>query len=135
MKAATSTSSPSPSLALTKGTCPVRGILKDFQWALAETSRPQSDLRLCNLHGWALARSREKLSRSTPGESVTMVFLEMLKGPLTGEVSSDQCSLCHHVLGEEVTRLHELAQKLRGAMFAEWMKTPGNPMSRTWAEK
>ncbi len=125
MKAATSTSGPSLSLVLTKGTCPICGILKDFQWTLAETTRPQSDLRLCNFHGWALARSREKLSRSTPGESVTMVFLEMLKGPLAGKVSSDQCSLCHRVLEEEGARLRELAQKLQGAMFAEWMKTQG----------
>jgi hypothetical protein len=125
MKAEASVPGTNISQALTKGACPICGILKDFQWTLAETTRPHSDLRLCNFHGWALARSREKLSRSTPGESVTKVFLEMLKGPLTGKVSSDQCSLCHHVLEEEVTRLRELAQKLQGAMFAQWMKTQG----------
>jgi len=111
--------------ALVKGTCPVCGILKDFQWTLVETTRPQPDLRLCNFHGWALVRSRGKLSRSTPGENATNVFLEMLKKPLAGKVSSDECSLCHRVLEEEVARLRELAEKLQATMFAQWMKTQG----------
>jgi hypothetical protein len=125
MKAEVSAPGASLSQTLIKGACPICGILKDFQWTLTETARPQADLRVCNFHGWALARSRGKLSRSTPGESVTNVFLGMLKGPLTGKVSSDQCSLCRHVLEEEITRLRELAQKLEGAMFAQWMKTQG----------
>jgi hypothetical protein len=111
--------------ALTKGSCPVCGMLKDFQWTLTETTHPQADLRLCNFHGWALARSRGKLSRSTPGEAVTNVFLAMLKEPLTGKVGSEQCSLCRRVLEEEVSRLRELAHKLQEAMFAQWMKTQG----------
>jgi len=111
--------------ALTKGSCPVCGLLKDFQWTLTETTLPAADLRLCNFHGWALARSRGKLSRSTPGEAVANVFLEMLKKPLAGKVSSDDCSLCRRVLEEEISRLRELAHKLQGAMFAQWMKTQG----------
>ena len=111
--------------ALTKGACPVCGSLKDFQWTLTETTHPQADLRLCNFHGWALARSRGKLSRSTPGESVTNVFLGMLKKPLMGKVGSDECSLCRRVLEEEISRLRELAHKLQEAMFAQWMKTQG----------
>jgi hypothetical protein len=63
------------SRALTKGTCPICSILKDFQWALAETTEPEANLRLCNFHVWALARSRDKLSRSTPGETVTARLL------------------------------------------------------------
>ncbi|MGA8492574.1 MAG: hypothetical protein WB711_19270 [Terriglobales bacterium] len=111
---------------VTKGACPICGILKDFQWTLVEATRPQSDLRVCNFHGWALARSRAKLSRSTPGESVTTVFLEMLKPPLVGKVNSEECTLCHRVLEEEVTRLRELAQTLQGTMFAEWMRSQGS---------
>ena len=126
MKAEASTHATTVSQALTKGTCPICEILKDFQWTLAETARPQADLRLCNFHTWALARSRGgSLERSTPGESVTTVFLEMLKGPLAGKVGSDECVLCHRVLEEEVTRLRELAQKLQSAMFAQWMKSQG----------
>lgn len=41
--------------ALTKGACPICGILKDFQWTLAAIVRPQATLRLCNFHTWALA--------------------------------------------------------------------------------
>jgi hypothetical protein len=125
MKAEASMQGSSLSHVLTRGACPICGILKDFQWTLAEAARPQSDLQLCNFHGWALARSRGKLSRSTPGESVTNVFLEMLKSPLTGKVNSEECTLCHRVLEEEVTRLRELAQKFQGVMFAQWMKSQG----------
>jgi hypothetical protein len=125
MKAEALAAGTSVSQSLTKGTCPICGILKDFQWTLVETVRPQSDLRVCNYHGWALVRSRAKLSRSTPGESITTVFLEMLKPPLVGKVNSEECTLCHRVLEEEVTRLRELAQKLQGTMFAQWMKTQG----------
>jgi hypothetical protein len=116
----------SVSQALTKGACPICGILKDFQWTLVETARPLAGLRLCNFHGWALARSRGKLSRATPGESVTVVFLEMLKGPLTGKVTGEECFLCHRVVEEEVARLRELAQKFQSVMFAQWMKTQGS---------
>jgi hypothetical protein len=125
MKAEALTPGANISQALTKGVCPICGILKDFQWILVETTRPQSDLRVCNFHGWALARSRAKISRSTPGESVTNVFLEMLKPPLVGKVNSSECTLCHRALEEEVTRLRELAQKLQGNMFAQWMKSQG----------
>ena len=126
MRTETSTPVTTVSQALTKGACPICAILKDFQWTLAEASRPQAGLRLCNFHTWALARSRGgSLERSTPGESVTTVFLEMLKGPLAGKVSSDECALCHRVLEEEVTRLRELAQKFQGAVFTQWMKSQG----------
>jgi tRNA/tmRNA/rRNA uracil-C5-methylase (TrmA/RlmC/RlmD family) len=125
MKAEALTPGANVSQALTKGACPICGILKDFQWTLVETTRPQSDLRVCNFHGWALARSRAKLSRSTPGESVTTVFLEMLKPPLVGKVNSGECTLCHRVVEEEINRLRELAQKLQGTMFAQWMKSQG----------
>ena len=76
------------------------------------------------------ARSiQSKISRSTPGESVTNVFLEMLKPPLVGKVNSSECTLCHRAVEEEVTRLRELAQKLQGTMFAQWMKSQGTALS------
>jgi hypothetical protein len=125
MKAESSTSPPTVSLALAKGTCPMCEILKDFQWTLAEAARPEANLRLCNYHVWALARSRGKLSRSTPGETVTAVFLSLLKSPLTGKASSEECALCHRVLEEEVARLRELAQKFQSAIFVQCMKNQG----------
>ncbi len=113
--------------ALTKGACPICGILRDFQWTLAAIVRPQAALRLCNFHTWALARSRGgSLERSTPGESVSSVFLEMLEGPPAGKVSSDDCALCHRVREEEVTRLRELAQQFQRPIFVQWMKTQGS---------
>jgi hypothetical protein len=81
------------------------------------------------------ARSRAvRLSALRPGESVTTVFLEMLNGPLAGKVSSDDCALCHRVLGEEVTRLRELAQRFQGAMFPQWMKRQGGGLLGRVAE-
>ena len=126
MKPEVSMPSSAVSQALTKGTCPICSILKDFQWTLAETTEPQANLRLCNFHVWALARSRDKLSRSTPGESVTAVFLGMLKGGHQGKASTEECALCHRVLAEEVTRLRELAQRFQSAMFVQWMTTQGS---------
>jgi hypothetical protein len=117
----------SVSQALTKGACPICGILKDFQWTLAAIVRPQAALRLCNFHTWALARSRGgSLERSTPGGSVSSVFLEMLSGSSAGKVSSDDCALCHRVREEEVTRLRELAEQFQRPMFVQWMKTQGS---------
>jgi hypothetical protein len=123
-EAATQTS---VSQAITKGACPICGILKDFQWTLAAIARPQAALRLCNFHTWALARSRGgSLERSTPGESVSSVFLEMLSDSPAGKVSSYDCALCHRVREEEVIRLRELAQQFRRPMFVQWMKTQGS---------
>lgn len=116
----------SVSQALAKGTCPICEILKDFQWTLTETTGPEPELRVCNYHVWALARSRGKLSRSTPGEPVSAVFLSLLKGPLTGKANSDECALCHRVVAEETGRLRELAKKFDSAMFVQWMRTHGS---------
>jgi hypothetical protein len=127
MKAEASAQATSISQALIKGACPICGILKDFQWTLATVVKPNASLRLCNFHTWALARSRGgSLERSTPGESVTSIFLEMLKGSPAGRVNSADCSLCHRVCEEEVARLRELAQEFQRAMFVQWMKTQGS---------
>jgi hypothetical protein len=75
VKAEASMPGASISQALTKGTCPICAIPKGFQWTLAETRRPEPDLRWRNHRGWALAESRGKLSLSTPGAGVTSVFL------------------------------------------------------------
>jgi hypothetical protein len=125
VKAETATQA-SVNQALTQGACPICGILKGFQWTLAATVRPQASLRLCNFHTWALARSRGgSLERSTPGESVSSVFLEMLKGSPDGKVSSDDCLLCHRVRDEEVIGLRELAQQFQRPVFVQWIKTQG----------
>jgi hypothetical protein len=126
MKTAASVSATTVSQALTKGTCPICEILKDFQWTLSETTQPQANLRLCNFHVWALARSRGKISRSTPGEAVTGVFLALLKGPLVGKATTTECALCHKVLAEEVARLRELAQRFQSPIFVQWMTTQGS---------
>ena len=64
------------SQALTQGTCPVCAILKDFQWTLAESTKPQAGLRLGNFHVWALARSRDSARSIDTGERLQMYSLK-----------------------------------------------------------
>jgi hypothetical protein len=72
----------------------------------------RAPLRVCNFHGCALARSRGSgLSRSTPGEAVTRIFLRMLKDPLFEIAPTEDCDFCQQVFDEEVVRLRELGKK------------------------
>jgi hypothetical protein len=81
---------------------------------LAAKSLAAPPLRMCNFHGWELAWSRGSgLSRSTPGEAVTKIFLQMLKDPLFEKAPSEDCDLCQQVLDEEVVRLRELERSSR----------------------
>lgn len=126
MKAEASPAATTVSQALTKGACPVCMILKDYQWALATRPQATSDVRVCNFHCWSLARSRGSgLSRSTPGEVVTGIFLEILKRPLAGKVPTEECALCHEILEEEKVRLRELAKQFQNAMLGQWIKAQG----------
>jgi hypothetical protein len=126
MKTEASVVATSVSQALAKGACPICAILKDYQWVLATKSQTTSHLRVCNFHCWALARSRGSgLSRSTPGETVTRIFLQMLKDPLFENASNEDCDLCRQVLEEEVVRLRELAKKFQSAMFSQWITSQG----------
>jgi hypothetical protein len=127
MKRAAAAQATKVSQMLVKGAFPICRILKDFQWTLATVARSNTSLRLCNFHTWALARSRGgSLERSTPGESVTSVFLDMLKDSRAEKVNSDDGSLCHCVREEEVARLHELAREFQRAKFVQWMQTQGS---------
>jgi hypothetical protein len=125
MKAEAATQA-SVSQAPTKGSCPMCGTLRDFQWKPAAVVQPQAALHLCNFQTWALARSRGSLELSTPGESLSSVFLERLKRSPAAGASSEDCALCHRVREEEVTRLRELAQQIQRPVFVQWMKTQGS---------
>jgi hypothetical protein len=46
--------------ALAKGACPICGVLKEFQSALADTIQMAGDVRLCNFPTWVLARGAGK---------------------------------------------------------------------------
>lgn len=69
MKPATLPHAVGVSQAVAKGACPFCGILKDFQWTVAEKIEPRPALHLCNFHAWALAGS-------APAENVTTVLKE-----------------------------------------------------------
>lgn len=126
MKAESSVAAASVSQTLAKGVCPICAILKDYQWGLATKSRTAPHLRVCNFHCWSLARSRGSgLSRSTPGETVTTVFLHMLKDPLFEKTPSEDCELCRQVLEEEAVQLRELGRKFQSTMFCQWITSQG----------
>lgn len=119
MKAGGSTSATGVGQAFAKGTCPICAILKDYQWTLAAGTQPSRTLQVCNFHCWSLARSRGSgLSRSTPGEAVTNLFVEMLREPVVGKVPAKDCDLCRQVLDEEAVRLRELRNNFRAQCFA-----------------
>ena len=126
MKGDASMSATSVSQALAKGACPICVILKECQWTLVTAAQPSPDLRLCNVHCWSLARSRGSgLSRSTPGDIVANVFLEMLRGPLFGKIPTDDCDFCRQILDEETVRLRELGKKFESAVFSQWLTSQG----------
>lgn len=126
MKTESSVAATTVSQALAKGACPICAILKDYQWVLATKSAAAPRVRVCNFHCWALARSRGSgLSRSTPGETVTRIFLQMLKDSLFEKAPSEDCDLCRQVMEEEVIRLRELGKKFQSAMFSQWITGQG----------
>lgn len=126
MKTESSVAATSVSQALAKGVCPICAILKDYQWVLATKSPETPNVKVCNFHCWALGRSRGSgLSRSTPGETVTRIFLQMLKDPLFEKAQSEDCDLCRQVVEEEAVRLRELGNKFQSAMFSQWITSQG----------
>ena len=126
MRAEASLAATTVNQALAKGACPVCAILKGYQWVLATHSHAAPELQVCNFHCWSLVRSRGSgLSRSTPGEVVTGIFLEILQRPLSGKVRSEECALCRQILEQEELRLRELAKQFQNAMLGQWIKTQG----------
>jgi hypothetical protein len=119
MKSDTSLHAVSVSQALSKGVCPICGILKDFQWTVAEKIEPSPAPRLCNFHAWALARS-------APAENVTTVFIDMLQDLSGHKVDAQDCVMCHRILEEEAARLRELAGQLERALFVQWLRNHGS---------
>ena len=105
----------SVSQALAKGACPICGVLKEFQSALAEKIQIAADVSLCNFHTWLLARW-------APAQSVAAFYLKMLDRPTT-KVGSSECNFCRRTVEEEAARLRELVKQMQRAMFLQWMKT------------
>ena len=126
MKTDTSVSVTTVNQALAKGACPICAILKDYQWVLVTRAQATRDLQVCNFHCWSLARSRGSgLSRSTPGEIVTGIFLNMLRGPVAGKVPAEECTLCRQIVEEEEVRLRELGKSFQSAMLSQWIQSQG----------
>jgi hypothetical protein len=104
------------SQALTRGACPICGVLKEFQSALADKVQMAGEVKLCNFHTWLLARG-------APAENVVAFYWKMLDRSSIGKVGPSECDFCRRTLDEENVRLHELVQYMQRALFLEWMKS------------
>lgn len=105
--------------ALVRGACPICGVLKEFQSALAETVQVRADLHLCNFHMWLLARS-------APASGAAAVYLKQLEDPSVSKGGASDCDFCQRILEEEKLQLQDLVNQMKRAMFVQWMKSQGS---------
>ena len=105
--------------ALVRGACPICGVLKEFQSALAEKVQVQVDLHLCNFHTWLLARS-------APAKGAAAVYLKLLEDSPAVKVGAADCDFCQRILEQEKLQLRDLVKQMQRAMFVQWMKSQGS---------
>jgi hypothetical protein len=105
--------------ALVTGACPICGVLKEFQAALAEKVQLRADLCLCNFHTWLLARL-------APANGAAAVYLKLLEDSPAFKVGALDCSFCRRILDEEKLQLRELVKQMQRTMFIQWMKSQGS---------
>lgn len=105
--------------ALVRGACPVCGVLKEFQSALAERVQVHADLHLCNFHTWLLARS-------APAKGAAAVYLKLLEDPSVAKAGTSDCGFCQRIPEQEKVQLQDLVNQMRRAMFVQWMKSQGS---------
>jgi hypothetical protein len=104
--------------ALSKGTCPICALLREFQNDLIDTLAPCAAEYLCNFHAWAIAHA-------TPATSVVRIFSRLLESG--GANDWTRCGICEQVLKEEELRVHEVAKELGSrATLAQWLLRHGS---------
>ena len=105
--------------ALVRGACPICGVLKEFQSALAEKVQVHADLHLCNFHTWLLARS-------APAKGAAVVYLKLLEEPPFAKVGTSDCDFCQRILEKEKLQLQDFVNQMHRAMFVQSMKSQGS---------
>ena len=86
--------------ALVRGACPVCGVLKEFQSALAEKIHLCDDLSLCNFHTWLLARA-------APAKGAAAFYLKLLEDSPPVKVGASDCDFCQMILAQEKLQLRD----------------------------
>ena len=104
---------------LVKGACPVCGVLKEFQAALAEKIQVCGDVCLCNFHTWLLARL-------APAKSAAAIYLKLLEESPAAKFGASDCNLCRKILEQENLQLRELVKQMQRVMFLQWMNSQGS---------
>jgi hypothetical protein len=105
---------------LVRGACPICGVLKEFQAALAEKIRVRDDLSFCNFHTWLLARG-------APAKGAAAVYLKLLEGSPAVKAGALDCDFCQRILEQEKLQLRDLVKQMRRrARFVQWMKSQGS---------
>jgi hypothetical protein len=105
--------------ALVRGACPVCGVLKEFQSALAEKIHGCDDLSLCNFHTWLLARA-------APAKGAAAFYLKLLGDSSAVKVGASDCNFCQKILAQEKLQLRDLVKQMQRAIFVQWMKSQGS---------
>lgn len=102
---------------LSKRSCPVCSLLKDYQAWLTEGSELPQASGLCNFHVWALAKS-------SPARFATKVFLATLRryGQDRAGNASPSCEFCNRIRLREIAGLQGLAQLLGRSNFSDWIR-------------
>jgi hypothetical protein len=119
MKAAALAHEISVGQALVRGACPICGVLKEFQSALAEKVQVHADLHLCNFHTWLLARS-------APAKGAAAVYLNLLEDSPAVKPKTSDCDFCQRILEQERLQLRDLVKQMQRDMFVQWMKSEGS---------
>jgi hypothetical protein len=100
-----------------KGSCPVCAAVKHFQDSLLVNLQADKGARLCNVHTWSLAKS-------APAEVAASLFLYALKSKewSANVPSPSSCIACKKIHEEEIRRLEEVSEALKGSTFGVWLK-------------
>ena len=100
---------------MVQGTCPVCAAIKHFQESFLERLQARQDGGLCNVHAWSVARS-------APAELAASLLLHVLKSKDWSINSTSSCIACKNIHDEELSRLHEVSQELKGGTHGPWIK-------------
>jgi hypothetical protein len=100
---------------MVQGTCPVCAAIKHFQESFLERLQARQGAGLCNVHAWSVARS-------APAELAASLLLHVLKSKDWSVNSTPSCIACKNIHAEELSRLKEVTQELKGGSHGPWIK-------------
>jgi len=106
--------------AVTRGACPLCTLIRHRQTQLVEENGIPNAERLCNYHGWSLARS-------APAYFAAGIFLHALHVRIGASPQQEfqRCDFCEALREDEEEWLRLLVEKLKEPAFLDWMRIHG----------